>query len=69
MKNKSTNKNIYLAYQKLSCFNTKKRKIFDKLKDTYGITVGTDHPQCAESPDPIIECSDFKRRLIHNPNS
>ena len=47
-------------------FNTKIRKLSDKFKDTYGITVGTDHPQCAEPSDPIINCTNFNRRTIQN---
>ena len=43
----SADRNRYLSYKKLKCLNTKIRKISDKLKDTYGITVGTDHLQCA----------------------
>ena len=44
-KNKhSANKKGFLAYQKLSRLNTKIRKLSDKLKDTYGITIGTDIP-------------------------
>ena len=66
-KNKhSDNKTVYLAYQKLSHLNTKIRKLYDKLKDVYGITVGTDHPQCAEPSDLIIKCADFNRRPIQN---
>ena len=43
-KNKhSANKKGNLAYQKLSCLNTKTRKFSDKLKDTCDITVGTNH--------------------------
>ena len=56
----------YLAYQKLSCLNTEIRKLSDKLKDTYGITVGTDHPQFAETSDPIIKCANYNRRTIQN---
>ena len=44
----------YLAYQKLSILNTKIRNISDKLKDICGITIGTDHPQCAETSNPIL---------------
>ena len=53
-KKHSVNKKGYLAFQKLSCLNTKIRKLSHRLKGMYGITVGTDHPQYAESPDPII---------------
>ena len=50
-KNKnSANKNGYLAYNKLKRLNTKIRKISGKLKHNHSITVGTDHPQCAEPP-------------------
>ena len=40
----SANKKGFLAYQKLSRLNTKIRKLSDKLKDTYGIAIGTDIP-------------------------
>ena len=46
--------------------NTKTRKLSDKFKDTYGITVGTDHPQCSEFPNPIIKFANCNRRLIQN---
>ena len=51
----SARKKGYPAYQKLSRLNTKIWKLSDKLKDKYGINVGTDHPQCAEPSDPIIK--------------
>ena len=60
------NKKGYLAYQKWSCLNTKTRKLSDKLKDTYGITVGTDHPHFAEPSYPIIKCANYNRRTIQN---
>ena len=62
----SANKKGYLAYQKLSRLNTKTRKLSDKLKDTYGITVGTDHLQYSESSNAIIKCVNFNRRPIQN---
>ena len=62
----SANKKGYLAYQKLSPLNTKIRKISDKLKDTYGITVGTNHIQCAEPPNTIIQCANFNIRPSQN---
>ena len=54
-KTKILTKKGYLAYQKLSRLSTKICKLSDKLKDTYGITAGTDHPQCAEPSDPNIQ--------------
>ena len=45
---------------------TKIRNISDNLKDTYDITVGTNHPQCAEPPNNIIKCADYNRRPIQN---
>ena len=65
-KKQSSNKKGYLAYQKWSRLNTKTRKISNKLKDTYGITVGTDLPKCAEPPDPIVKCANFNIRPIQN---
>ena len=62
----SSNKKGYLAYQKLCRFNTKILKLCDKFKDTFGITVGTDHPHCAEPSDPIIKCANFNRGPIQN---
>ena len=41
---------LYPAYQKLSHLNTKTRNISDKLKDMYGIIVGTD-----PIPNPIVK--------------
>ena len=63
---KSSDRNEYPAYNKLKIFHTKIRKLSDKLKDTYGITIGTNHPQCAETPDPIIKFADYNRRKIQN---
>ena len=60
----SSNKKGYLSYQKLSRLNTKIRKLSNNLKDTYGITVGTNHLKCAEPPDPIVKCADCNRRPI-----
>ena len=62
----SANKKGYLANQKLSRLNTKIRKLSDKLKDTYSITVGTDHLQCAEPSNPIIKCANCNRIPIQN---
>ena len=62
----SADKNGYLSYNKLKCLNTKIQKLYDKLKDAYGITVGTDHPQCAEPPDPIVKCENCNRRPIQD---
>ena len=45
--NHSANINGCLGYKRLKLFNTKIRKISDILKDTYGITVVSDHTQCA----------------------
>ena len=45
---------------------TKIRKLSDKLKGTYGITVGTDHPQCSEPSHLIIEGVNWNRRQIQN---
>ena len=59
-------KNSYLAYNKLKHLNTKIQKISDKLKDTYGITVGTDPLQCDESPNTIVKCANYNRRPIQN---
>ena len=56
----------YLSYQKWSRLNSKIRKLSDKLKDTYSITIGTNHPQYAEPPDPIIKCANCNRRPIQN---
>ena len=52
-----SDRNGYLAYKKLKRFNTKIQQLSDKLKDTHSITVGTDHPQCAEPSDPILKCA------------
>ena len=60
------NKKGYLAYQKLRRSNTKTRNLFDKLKDTYVITVSTDHTQCSEPPDTIITCANCNRITIQN---
>ena len=38
----------------------------DELKDTYGITVGTNHPQCVEPPNTILKYSNYNRRPNHN---
>ena len=62
----SSNKQLYLAYPKLSHLNTKIRNIFDKLKDTCDITVVTGHPQRAEPPNPIIKCANCNRKPIQN---
>ena len=62
----SANKKGYLAYQKLSHLNTKIQKLSDRLKDMYGITVGTDHPQCSEPSNPIIKCANCNRKPIQN---
>ena len=48
-------RNGYPAYKKLKLLNTKTRKLSDNLKDMYGITVGTDHLQSSESPNPVIK--------------
>ena len=45
-------RNGYLPYDKLKCLNTEIRKLSDKLKDAYGINVGTDHTQCDEPLNP-----------------
>ena len=63
---KSARKKGYLAYNTVKRLNTKIRKLSDKLKDEYGITVGTDHPQCSEPSDPIIKCENCNRRPIQN---
>ena len=65
-KKKYYNKNVYLAYNKLKRFNNKNRKLSDKLKDMYGINVGTDNPKCAEPPNSAIKCADCNRRPIQN---
>ena len=57
---------IYLAYQKLSHLNTKMQNFSDKVKNTYGITVGTDPLQCDESPNTIVKCANYNRRPIQN---
>ena len=62
----SYKRNGYLAYNKFKRLNTKTRNIFDHLKNTYDITVGTNHPQCAEPSDPIVKCENFNRRSIQN---
>ena len=62
----SANKKGYLAYQKLSRLRTKIRKIYDKFKYTYGITVGTYHPKCDETFDPIIKFANYNRSPIKN---
>ena len=62
----SSDRNGYLAYNILKSLNTKIRNIYNKLKGTYGITAGTDHPQCSEPPDPIIKCANCNRRPIQN---
>ena len=36
------------------------------MKDKCGITVGNDHTQYAESPDPIVKCANFNRIPIKN---
>ena len=36
------------------------------MKDTYGITAGTDNPTCSEPPDPIVKCENYNRRPIKN---
>ena len=41
-------------------------KISGNLKDTNGITVGTNHSQCDEPPDTIIKCTDCNIRPIKN---
>ena len=56
----------YPHYQKLSRLNTKIRKLSDKLKGTYEIIVGINHPQCAEPPNTIIKCVNFNIRRIQN---
>ena len=61
-----SNKKIYLAYQKVSHLNTKIRNISNKFKDTYGITVGSDHPKCYAPPNPIIKFANRNRRPIQN---
>ena len=66
MKKNYANRNGYLVYNKLKCLNTKIRKLSDKLKDTYGINVGTNHPQYSEPSDPIIKCADYNRTPIQN---
>ena len=62
----SPNRNGYLAQKKLSRLKTRIRKLSDKFKDTYGITVVTDHLQCAETSDPIIKFANYNRRPIKN---
>ena len=62
----SANKKGYLAYQKLSRLNTKIRKLSDKLKDKYGITVENDCLQCAEPSNYIIKFANSNRILIQN---
>ena len=61
-----SNRNGYLAYKKLKRQNTKIRKLSDNLKDTYGITVGTNLPQFAEPPNPIVKWENFNRIPIKN---
>ena len=56
----------YLAYNKLKHLNTKNPKISGRFNNTHGITVGTDHPQCAESPSPIVKCANCNRIPIQN---
>ena len=53
----STDKKGYLAYQKLSHLNIKNQELYDKFKDTYGITIGADLLQCAGPPNPIVKCA------------
>ena len=53
-------------YQKLINFNTNIRKLSDKLKDNYGINVGTDLLQCVELPDAIVQCKNYNRKPIKN---
>ena len=62
----SSSRNVYPAYNKLKHLNTKTRRLYDKLKDTYGITVGTDYMWCAETPGPIVKCDNCNRRPIEN---
>ena len=50
----------------MSHLNTKIRKLSGKLKDMYGLTVGTNHPQCAEPSNPIIKCKNCNRIPIQN---
>ena len=49
--------------------NTIIRNLSDKLKENYGITVGTNHPQFAEPRDPIIKCANCNRIPIQNRTS
>ena len=56
-KNKhSFDRNVYLAYKKSKPLNPKTGKLYDDLKDKYGITVVTNHSKCADPPDPIVKC-------------
>ena len=50
----------------MSRLNTKIRKLSDHLKYAYGINDGTNHPQCAETPDPIVKFANFKKIPIQN---
>ena len=43
-KKHSSDRNGYLAYNKLKCLNTKIRKLCDQLKYMCDINVGADHP-------------------------
>ena len=54
-----SDRNGYPAYKLWKLLNTKIRKLSDKFKDTYGINVGTDHPQCVEPSDSIIKYLQF----------
>ena len=58
--------NGYFAYNKLKFMNTKIRKLYDNLKDIYGITVGNNHLQCAKPPNPIVKFVNWNRRKIQN---
>ena len=50
----------------MKCLNTKIRNLFDKLKDKYGITVGTNHMQCVEPPNTIVKFENCNRIPIKN---
>ena len=62
----SSNRNGYISHQKLKSLNNKIRNLSDHLKDINGITVITDHPQCAEPPDTMVKFENCNRIPIQN---
>ena len=61
MKKKSANRNGYHAYKNLKRLNNKISNLSDNLEDTYCIIVGTNHPKCAEPPNPIVKYANCNR--------